>query len=319
MSTEPGRAIDVSREATLTVGPKTSPRRETTSPYATPARTSGNLSSGSEPRAVMISAASAACATSSATKSTSSPMFLITRPPWSTTSPEHSASKYSSHSTSSVSSSSLLREVKPTMSTKATASLRGVGPGRVAGHQPHAGAGQVAAPDVVLQRLDPRQHLGGEVGDLLDGVGALEGDVGEQPGLPLGQPGEAAAPGAHQGGLPVGAEDAELDQVVGVLERLDVGLRERHRVVRLVGEAEQPPQLLRHLERYAGLLADLEPGQRRGVAEEVPLDGVERLREVDFVVVSHLRTSAGTARPRSSPGPRGTTASRRSAGPAAPW
>ena len=39
------------------------------------------------------------------------------------TSPEHSASKYSIHSTSSVSSSSLLREVKPTMSTKATASL----------------------------------------------------------------------------------------------------------------------------------------------------------------------------------------------------
>ena len=58
-----------------------------------------------------------------------------------------------------------------------------------------------------------------------DGVRALEGDVGEQPGLPLGQPGEAAPPGADQGGLPVGAEDAELDQVVGVLERLYVGLR----------------------------------------------------------------------------------------------
>ena len=49
----------------------------------------------------------------------------------------------------------------------------------------------------------------------------------------------------------------------------------------------------RHLERHAGLLADLDPGQRRGVAEEVPLDGVERLREVDVVVVVHLRTCCG--------------------------
>ena len=49
-------------------------------------------------------------------------MFLITRPPWSTTRPEHSASKYSIHCTSSASLSSLLREVKPTMSTNTTAS-----------------------------------------------------------------------------------------------------------------------------------------------------------------------------------------------------
>ena len=123
MSTAPGRATDVSREAMLTVGPKTSPRRETTSPYAMPARTSGKSSSGSVPREVMVSAASAASATSSATNRTSSPMFLITRPPWSTTSPEHSASKYSIHCTSSESPISLLREVKPTMSTKTTASL----------------------------------------------------------------------------------------------------------------------------------------------------------------------------------------------------
>ena len=169
----------------------------------------------------------------------------------------------------------------------------------------------MAAPDVVLQRLDPREHLGGEVGDLADRVVALERDLGEQPGLPLGQPGEAAPPGADQRGLPLRAEDAELDQVVGVLERLDVGLGERDGVVGLVGEAEQPPQLLGDLERYAGLLGHLDPGQGRGVAEQVLLDGLQRLREVGLVLLGHLRTSAGTARPRSSPAPRGTTASRR--------
>ena len=116
------RATEVSREAMFTVGPNTSPSRATTSPYASPPRTEGNSSSASSPRSVITSAVSAAAATSLATKSTSSPMFLMTRPPWSTTMPEHSASKYSIHCTSSVSLISLLRDVKPTMSTNATAS-----------------------------------------------------------------------------------------------------------------------------------------------------------------------------------------------------
>ena len=62
MRTAPGRAIEVSRAAMLTVGPNTSPSRATTSPYAMPARTSGNWSSASAPRAVIASAASAAAA-----------------------------------------------------------------------------------------------------------------------------------------------------------------------------------------------------------------------------------------------------------------
>ena len=120
-STVPGRASEVRRAAMLTVAPSTSPSRVTTSPYATPARTAGNGSSSSAPMVTSRCTIRAAAAGVSATRSTSSPMFLMTRPPWSTTTSVERDSKVSIQPTSSASRIERDWEVKPTMSTKATA------------------------------------------------------------------------------------------------------------------------------------------------------------------------------------------------------
>ena len=66
-----------------------------------PTRTAGKGSSGSSPRAVSASAIATAAAGSATVNSTSSPIVLITWPPWSTTSVVVSCSKRSTHSTSS--------------------------------------------------------------------------------------------------------------------------------------------------------------------------------------------------------------------------
>ncbi len=66
-----------------------------------PARTAGKGSSASAPRAVSARATSTAAAGSATVNSTSSPIVLITWPPWSTTSVVVSCSKPSTHRTSS--------------------------------------------------------------------------------------------------------------------------------------------------------------------------------------------------------------------------
>ena len=67
---------------------------------------------------------------------------------------------------------------------------------------------------------------------------------------------------------------------MGQPERVDVGGRERLLVVRVPGEAQQPPELLGDVEGYAGPLGDLEPGERRPFAEQVGLDVLEGAGEV---------------------------------------
>ena len=88
---------------------------------------------------------------------------------------------------------------------------------------------------------------------------------------------------------------------------------ERHGVVGLVGEAQQPPQLLRDLEGDARLLRDLHPRQAGLLPEQVPLDDLERVGEVGAVEVGQLSSRRAGRRPRCA-GPRRTPGSRRRGG-----
>ena len=256
----------------LTVGPNTSPSRLTTSPYATPPRTCGNRSSSSAPRSVARSATSAAALGSSATNRISSPIVLITRPAVLHDGAGHLVLE-------------VLHPVDQLVVGEGLA-LPGVADdvdehhGRAGGgadaaeaglaEQPVGGAGEVPAPDVGLQLLDVRQHHVHQLREPLLRVVPFDRAPGEQADLPLGEPGEAAAPGADQGRLRVGRQDAEGDELLGALQRLEVGVGERHVPVPGVREAELLPELLGDLEGYAGAVGDLARGCTSGPSRAAP-------------------------------------------------
>ena len=198
----------------MTVGPKTSPRRLTTAPWAMPgphrgervvlvgaARGQGERDLGGggrvgdgeqdlvadgldDPAAVVDDEAAVA-----------------------------SCSKRSTHSTSSASSRLLALGGVADDVDEADRQLRlGVGSGELGASSSRlGGAGEVAAPDVGLQRLDPGQHVGGELGEPAVRVGALGGEAGEQAWSATPRAGRSCGPrcGPARPGSPA-AEDAQL-------------------------------------------------------------------------------------------------------------
>ena len=164
-------------------------------------------------------------------------MVLMTRPPWSTARPVASCSKPLDPLHQLALGQVLALGGVADDVHEADRHLGLGGAAALDAQQPAGRAGEVAAPDVGLEGLDAREHPGGQLGHPDVRVRSLDGVPREQAGLPLREPGVAAAPRADQRGLRVVAEDADPHQVRGQLQRPHVALGEGDRRRRAGGRS----------------------------------------------------------------------------------
>ena len=139
---------------------------------------------------------------------------------------------------------------------------------------------QVAPPGVDHQPLEGGVELLEQVQALVGArpggrVGALQllDPVGQGRDLPVGQPGHRLAEGAGQHHADVDVDRTAGDHRVEGRDGRDVVGGEGDRGA-VLGEAERPPEPTQLVDGHAGLLGDLERGERRVLPEDRPLEGV---------------------------------------------
>jgi len=124
-----------------------------------------------------------------------------------------------------------------------------LGPGDVIGEMAIVGHKLRSASVVSLTPLEVIHFTKESLEELLDDVPAF------------GEAREAAAEGAHQRGLVVGLDQPDLQQSLGELQGLEVGVRERRDVSTHLVEPQRAPAQSRLLERDAHRVGELVPGE----------------------------------------------------------